>query len=963
LNLTAEPDCLLLERIAAANPDLVIVYDLAADSLPYCSERAAEVLGYSPAQLQALHTRRAGWLCHPGDLQALDQWFAAFRATDGNAVRELTYRARHADGSWRWLHIRGSVFDSEAGGVTRIIASLRDVGAHRAEMEALRTSEARQRHSLAAGEIGAWELDLATGKIWRTLRHDQIFGYQDGTPEWNSDIFMGHVCPEDRERVSASYRDARTSLGPWKAEFRILRADGVVRWVAVQSCTTRDAAGNPARMHGTVADVTVQLKTRESLQQQTGILRMVLNAMSEGVVVCDRDGDIMLINKSARQMLNIGNDSLNVRQMSVSYDWYLPDGVTQYTYEQRPLVRALNGEKVTDFEGHIRSPERGVDLIVNSSSAPLRDGDGQVVGAVHVFRDVTAGKRALQDLRNAEQHFKLLVEGTTDYAIFMLDKDGMIVSWNPGAQRILGYQQTEALGRHISIFYTKEDVSKGEPQRILTQAVKEGRVEEDNWRVRRDGQRFWSTGVVDALHDDKGVVRGFVKIMRDNTERRLAEENTYHLANHDSLTGLANRTRFLERLHEALLYADRDDTQVAVLLLDLDRFKMINDTLGHHVGDMLLKKVAFRLLKCIRETDTVARLGGDEFVVILTHLKELDGLEPLAAKIVNEMSRPYYVNRQEVRSGASIGVAVYRRDGQDPGELLQKADLAMYRAKSAGRNNYRIFAKDMLTEVQIRREQEDSLRHALEYHEFELAFQPQVDLDTLRLSGAEVLLRSRNRVLQNMPTSSVIALAEETGLIVPLGEWVLQNACRQIKKWQKMGLPEFKVAVNFSPTHLLAPNFLQTVQSALSESGLDARYLELEVTESLLVAASEANNEIMNSLKQIGISISVDDFGTGFSALSYLKHFPVDVLKLDGSLVRNLPGDRDDVAIVSAIIKLALDLNIKVIAEGVETVAQMSHLQNTHCNTAQGFFFSPPIRTEKFEALLQDSKWWGPVLH
>jgi diguanylate cyclase (GGDEF)-like protein/PAS domain S-box-containing protein len=566
-------------------------------------------------------------------------------------------------------------------------------------------------------------------------------------------------------------------------------------------------------------------------------------------------------------------------------------------------------------------------------------------------------------LRNTEQHFKLLVEGTTDYAIFMLDKDGAIVTWNPGAQRILGYQEYEVIGRHVSIFYPPEEIKKGEPQYKLAQAVREGRAEEDNWRLRKDGQRFWSTGVIDALHDENGRIRGFVKIMRDNTEKRLAEENTYFLANHDSLTGLANRTRFLERLHEALLNADRDDTQVAVLLLDLDRFKLINDTMGHHVGDLLLKKAAFRLLKCTRETDTVARLGGDEFVVILTRLKELDSVEPLAAKIVREMSRTYHINRQQVRSGASLGVAVYRKDGNDAGELLQKADLAMYRAKSAGRNAYRIFAKDMLTEAQVRHEQAHSLRHALDHQEFELSFQPQVDLDTLRLCGAEVLLRSKNRVLQTIPTSRVIELAEETGLIVPIGEWVLRTTCRQIKKWQKMGLPEFKVAVNFSPTHLLAPNFLQTVERILSDTGLDPRYLQLEVTEGLLVAASEANNHIMNALKEIGVSISVDDFGTGFSALSYLKHFPVDVLKLDESLVRNLPRDHEDVAIVSAIIKLALDLDIKVIAEGVETVDQLSHLQTTHCSSAQGFFFSPPILTDKFEALLQDSKWWGPVLH
>ncbi|MDB5761127.1 MAG: domain S-box protein [Herminiimonas sp.] len=701
----------------------------------------------------------------------------------------------------------------------------------------------------------------------------------------------------------------------------------------------------------------------ESLQQQAGILQMILNSMTEGVIVCNTQGELMLVNRSAELLLNMDGKASDLRALSAGYDWYMADGITPCAYEQRPPSRALNGEKINDFELVVRRADKDVNLIVNCSSSPLTDSEGNIVGAVNVFRDVTASKRAMHDLHNAEQHFKLLVEGTIDYAIFMLDADGYIVSWNPGAQRILGYEQSEVIGRHVSIFHTPEDIAKGEPFRKLKQTIEEGRAEEDSWRVRKDGQRFWSTGVLDALHDEHGRVRGFVKIMRDNTERRLAEENNYYLANHDSLTGLANRSRFMERLHESLMNADRDGTQVAVLLLDLDRFKMINDTLGHQIGDMLLKKVAHRLSRCVRETDTVARLGGDEFVIILTRLKDVSSVEVLAEKIVLEMARPYHINRQEIRSGTSLGIAIYRRDGNDPGDLLQKADLAMYRAKSSGRNHYRIFAPGMLTDAQTRRKQEDSLRHALKYQEFELSFQPQIDLDTLQLSGAEVLLRSKNRVLQAIPVSKVIALAEETGLIVPLGEWILQATCRQMKKWQKMGLPEFKVAVNFSPMHLLAPNFINTVRHTLTDTGLDPRYLELEVTEGLLVAASEANNHVMTSLKEIGISISVDDFGTGFSALSYLKHFPVDVLKLDESLVRNLPRDRDDVAIVSAIIKLALDLNIKVIAEGVETSDQLAYLKTTHCNAAQGFLFSPAVRAEKFEMLLLNQKWSSPVLH
>lgn len=830
--------------------------------------------------------------------------------------------------------------------------------------QSLLASEQRQRCSLDAGEIGAWELDLATKRVWRSPTHDRIFGYLEPLPEWTPDTFFNHVFPEDRERVDQEFQTAlRSAAAAHKTECRIQDANGEKKWVEVHSKIKLDEYGSPERVFGTVRDITDRLNLENSLQRQTDILQMILNGMSEGVIVCGADAGLILVNKSAEQMLDLDGGVSELAELACAYEWLLADGITRCAYEDRPLVRALKGEKITDFELVIRCQHKKLNMTVSGSSTPLKDGDGKIIGAVKVFRDVTASKSAMQDLRSAEQHFKLLVEGTTDYAIFMLDANGHIVSWNPGAQRILGYEEKEVVGRHVSIFYTPEDIARSEPQRKLSQTITEGRAEEDSWRVRKDGQQFWSTGVLDALHDENGGVRGFVEIMRDNTERRLAEENTYFLANHDPLTGLANRARFMERLHEALLSADRDDTQVAVLLLDLDRFKLINDTMGHHVGDLLLKKVAMRLSKCVRETDTVARLGGDEFVLILTRLKDMGSVESLAAKIVQEMSRPYHINRQEVRSGTSLGVAIYRKDGHDAGELLQKADLAMYRAKSSGRNRYRVFAASMLTEMRIRSEQESSLRHALEHQEFELSYQPQIDLKTFLLSGAEVLLRSRNRVLQGIEPGKVIALAEETGLIIPLGEWILQTACRQTKKWQRMGLPEFKVAVNFSPLHLLEPNFIDTVQRILSDTGLDARFLEIEVTEGLLVAASEANNEIMTSLKELGVSISVDDFGTGYSALSYLKNFPVDVLKIDESLVRNLPADQDDVAIVSAITRLAMDLNIKVVAEGVETVDQLAHLRTIDCNTAQGYLFSPAVMTEQFETLLHGRKWQTPVLH
>jgi diguanylate cyclase (GGDEF)-like protein/PAS domain S-box-containing protein len=750
----------------------------------------------------------------------------------------------------------------------------------------------------------------------------------------------------------------------FQIEHRVRHSDGSWRWLKLRAATfLRDDNGKVLQIVGTGSDMTEHVLTHASLKEQTDILQLILNSMTEGVMVCDTKGELILVNQSAMQMLKLDDPVSNLSQLKSAHTVAMDSGAAVQTWHQHPLVRSLRGERVADYELSLFDRKRGLSITLNHAAAPLLDGEGQIKGAVDVFRDVTDSRRAIQELQHTEQHFRLLVDGTTDFAIFMLNNEGFIVSWNPGAEHILGYTKNEVVGRHISLFFTPEDQQKGEPVRKLKQTVAEGRSEEDSWRVRKDGQRFWCTGVMGALHDENGKLQGFVEIMRDNTERRLAEQNTFFIANHDPLTGLANRARFLERLHEALINADRDNARVGVLLLDLDRFKSINDSLGHHAGDQLLKQVAQRLSKCVRETDTVARLGGDEFVLILTRLKSLAAAELLAANIIKEVNRPYLIEGHNIISGASLGIALYPQDGKESGELLQKADMAMYRAKSTGRNRYRIFAPGMLTEVQLRQQQEEQLRLAVQQGDFELAYQPQIDTHSLDLIGVEALLRCRNPQLMMLSPRKIIALAEDIGVIIELGEWILNEACKQVKKWQDMNLPFFKVAVNFAPAQLLAENFIAYVERTLHETQLAAQYLEIEVTESALVAASESKSQVMHQIKALGVSISVDDFGTGVSTLSYLKDYPIDVLKLDATLIRNLPQDKEDVAIVSAIIKLAIDLQIKVIAEGVENVEQLGYLRTTPCHMLQGFLFSEAVRSDKFEMLLQNRKREGQIFH
>ncbi len=795
-------------------------------------------------------------------------------------------------------------------------------------------------------EVLGWSVEEF--RSWR-LRDQQNFVHPDDHAEFGQWIAAALEAGSDEV---------------FQSQHRIRHADGGWRWMRVRvAAFHRDGQGRVTQLIGTATDITEQVAMQEALQRQTSILQSILDSMTEGVIVCDANGEMLLVNPSAEQMLKLNEPLTRLAQVRDAHVHEQSAQSRMRVWHQHPLARALSGQSVSNYELSLYDRNRGLSITLNHASAPLRNSSGEIIGAVDVFRDVTDSHRAIQELQRAEEHFRLLVEGTVDYAIFMLDRAGQVVSWNPGAERILGFRKDEILGRSFATFFTSEDDARGEPMRKLRQAIADGRSEEDSWRVRKDGQRFWCTGVLGALHDASGNVKGFVEIMRDNTERRIAEQNVFFLANHDPLTGLANRARFLEKLHEALLNADRDNCGCALVLLDLDRFKAVNDMLGHHVGDQLLKAVAQRLQECVRETDTVARLGGDEFVVILTRIKSQDAAEAIAENILRELGKPGILDGQAISSGASIGIVLYPTDGNEVGDLLQKADLAMYRAKATGRNRYRVFSPGMLSEAHERQQQEERLREALSRGEFELMFQPQIDLRTMDVIAAEALLRAKDPLLQPVPLRQLVALADDCGLIAALDEWIFDAACRQLAQWQADGLGNFRVAINVPPSHLLMTGFVDMLQDAIGRYQVSPAQIELEITEAALVNASESESEVMDALKTLGVMICVDDFGTGISTLSYLKRFPVDTLKLDAALIRNLPRDREDGAIVSAVVKLAGDLQIRVVAEGVESFEQLAFLQGTQCDCVQGFLFSEPVRPEKFEQFLHKRKQEGQFFH
>jgi diguanylate cyclase (GGDEF)-like protein len=439
--------------------------------------------------------------------------------------------------------------------------------------------------------------------------------------------------------------------------------------------------------------------------------------------------------------------------------------------------------------------------------------------------------------------------------------------------------------------------------------------------------------------------------------RRQAEERVRHLAHYDELTGLPNRSMFNEQLARALTLARRYSKPLAVLFIDLDRFKIINDTLGHDAGDRVLTEIAERLHGCLRDSDTVGRLGGDEFVVLIEELPEPMHVAAVAQKILAAVAAPFILEAQEFHVTASIGISTYPEDSEDISTLLKNADIAMYRAKEQGKNNYQFYSAQMNVHSIERLALESNLRRALERNEFLLYYQPKIDISSGRVTGVEALIRWQQPGKALLAPGQFIPLAEETGLIVPIGEWVLKTACARCKLWQKQGLQPLRVAVNLSARQFAHESLLQDVARILTQTGLDPSFLELEITESMVMHKPEQAVALLNELKAMGIHLSIDDFGTGYSSLNYLKRFPIDSLKIDRLFIRDIPADTDDAAITRAIISMAHSLRLKVIAEGVETAEQLRFLREHGCDEMQGYHFSPPLPEEQVIGLLQQTRY------
>jgi diguanylate cyclase (GGDEF)-like protein/PAS domain S-box-containing protein len=541
-------------------------------------------------------------------------------------------------------------------------------------------------------------------------------------------------------------------------------------------------------------------------------------------------------------------------------------------------------------------------------------------------------------------------------AVMSTDVWGSVTYLNAVAEKLTGWKCDEAVGQPLEEVFRIVDASTHEPvPNPMKLAIAQNQtvgLTPNCLLVRRDGVEAAIEDSAAPIHDRRGTVTGAVMVFHDVTTARALSLRMAYLAQHDSLTDLPNRVTLADRLNQAIASARRRGRKLALLFLDLDRFKNINDSLGHTIGDRLLQSVAQRLVRCVRCTDTVSRQGGDEFVILLSDVTHAQDAAVSAEKILTALRLPHSIDEHDLHVTVSIGISTYPDDGTDAEMLLKHADFAMYHAKDNGRNSYQFFKAEMNTRAVERQSLEDGLRNALDDRAFELHYQPKINLTTGAMIGVEALIRWRHPRRGLVSPAQFIPVAEDSALIVPIGRWVLREACRQSRAWQDAGLPPLPIAINISAVELRTKDFVAGVRAILTETGLNAQCLELELTETFLMQDDDSTATVLRALKDLGVLLALDDFGTGYSSLSYLQRFPIDALKIDRSFVRDLTTDPGDAGIVSAVIGMGESLNMRVVAEGVETREQLAFLRAHGCPEGQGYYFGRPVGAEKFAKVL-----------
>lgn len=747
---------------------------------------------------------------------------------------------------------------------------------------------------------------------------------------------------QDLEVFQKNILISAQTLQPFHAEFRYFHPTKGLIWLETRSHPSAQEDGSII-WHGITLDITQRKQTEETLRQTATHLSSLLNTMPDLVWMKDLEGKYLICNHAFEHFFGA-----HASRIIGKTDYAFVDKELADFFRQKDL-EAINKGGVNTNEEEITYKATGERGLLETRKAPVYDDNGTLVGVLGIAKDITLKKELQEKLLQKELRLKeahrIAKLGTWElsfpelrfhlsqelYGILNIDKTEQIFSYD----HFLNIIHPEDKRRVDTLVY--EAICTKNPYDTVHRLLM------------RDENIKYVYEHAETLYNGNGEPIKMIGIMQDITEQKQAEHRIEFLAHHDTLTGLPNRSLAIDRMEQAIVYAKKNKTKVALLYVDMDGFKTINDSLGHNTGDRMIQAIAKRLQESLKETDTISRQGGDEFLIILTDIGNTDNISAIATRLVAKLNQPVTLDTRSLTSTVSIGISLYPDDGGDFEALLQKADTAMYKAKERGGNGYCFFKDQMNKEITEHMSLLHDLKQALLHGELELFFQPQINLETYQLSGVEALLRWKHPTKGMIPPMQFIPIAESSGLIVQIGEWVIQEACKKAALWCTKGL-HCHIAVNISALQFQRGNLEETIVSALKLSNLEAKYLELELTESVLIQDAEQTLQSIQKLKSLGLKLAIDDFGTGYSSLSYLKRFAVDKLKIDKSFIQDIAGGNENTAIVQAIIQIAKSLGLKTIAEGAETKEVVELLKTNGCDEVQGFYYAKPMPYDEFIA-------------
>lgn len=1076
------------ERVADKVPALIAVYNVHSGKYVYVNDCVEKMLGYSSDDILNGGFEFILSKMHPDDLNvmvekttnAIHQIDLNTLGKDSDPIITFEYRMRHKDGSWRWLHIDGSVFDRDAAGRVNHVMNISLDITEQKKNEEVRLAQLRLERSKDDLELifnsivdGVTVLDRSGNIVYanetsitftgfKSLRELAGLTLKDGLR--NLDMFTATGEPFDITDLPC----LRVVKG-LAAEEKIVRCvnkiTGDNKWWSFRARSTMDISGQLVYVVSVIHDVTERKKIMDDLNRTHRRNEHILESIADGFFAFDKEWHFNYINKQAESFLGkrredlIGkllwdvfpqakSDTSTMKIMEAVKDnrslrfevrsgaqnalfelsvypsadgvsIYLRDvtethrmqgqnaqlaSIVQYSEDamistdlkaviiswnrgaeniygysaeevigknlnlivpkDRPneiwniLEKIKQGESVDHLET-IRVRKDGIHIPVQVTFSPLRNSEDEVVCLSIVARDMTQLKNAQLKIVQSERRFRALIENSTD-GIGLIEKDGKISYLSESASKILGFEAADLVGKNGAEFIHPEDID------YVQQAF--GRIMEDPgtkatavYRTKtKKGNYIWAEVVVNNLLHDESIA-SLVVNFRDVTERKKAEEQLQYQYHHDVLTDLPNRISFTERLTMALSERPDHSQILGVMLLDIDRFKVINESLGHSIGDRLIQEVSLRLISALGEDSLLARFGGDEFAVFIPGLNAEEDIAKLAHKILESFQPPFLLDSHELYISPSLGVSICPYDGKEVSVLLRNAEAALYRAKDQGGNSYQFYTTTMNALSYEKLTMESKMRHAIENNEFVLFYQPQVDIKTGRIIGTEEFIRWQRPDTSLMLPDRFIPLAEASGLIVPIGQWVVESSISQLKEWHDKGHKDLRMAINISGRQLREKSFIHFMLNAIDKYKIDPSKLELELTESVLIQNADNALAMMKQLNEMGVRFALDDFSTGYTSLKYLKQFPVDMLKIERVFIRDTPFDTQNVAISKSIITLGQSLGMEVVAEGVESKDQLAFLYQQGCDRAQGYLFNGAMPPQSFSEVLTEDRYTAVI--